>query len=215
MQLRSQQRGFTLVEILVAMSIFSIIGLIGWSMLSNATTYSEQMEAASDELFEVQKAVWLISRDLQQVAHRPIRNAVGETDESITSLIPGELLSFTHYQDNSLPGYPRVQLQRISYRLAANENSETGGQALYRDIWPVLDRGAQSQPQPQLLLQGVGSVSFRFIDSSGQNSAYWPPAAEEQSPLDNLPAAVYILLESSRYGKIERLVPISAVSGNQ
>lgn len=202
------QLGFTLVEVMVAITIFSIIGLAGWSMLRSAATTSTQLEQASAELFDLQKGIWLISRDLQQLAGRSIRDGDGDTEKYITTQTPGRLLSFTRTRESLLPENPEIQLVRIDYRLEPENSSESS--ILFRDVWPVLDRDSSSQPQTQQVLKGVSQVDVRIIGATSQSRTYGTSPDENLAQVEPLPSAIQIRLETVHHGVIERLIPLTA-----
>lgn len=68
---RIQQGGFSLVEVIVALSLFALIGVAGYSMLSGVLQTQERTSGRLERLSEIQRALFIITTDLDQAASRP------------------------------------------------------------------------------------------------------------------------------------------------
>ena len=187
-------RGFTLLELLVALAVFALLSTLGYAGLQSLL----QTHAASVERAEafalLNRALALLQRDLEQAVARPIRDAQGDavaplsaTDSATTRL---ELTrnGWLHPGRWSTP-----MLQRIGYRLE--------GRRLLRDTWPVLDRAPDTTARETLLLDEVARLQLRFLDAGGNWRASWPPAADAEP----LPAAIELRLDLDRWGSVRRL----------
>lgn len=197
--------GFTLLEILVAIAIFAIVGvmsLTGYTQLQRQTEYQEQRVARTRE---VQRAVQMITQDLTQIEPRPIREPLGE--QRVPALVAGDSVEykveFTRAGWSNTAGLPRPTLQRVAYRLDQD--------GLWRDYWRVLDRTQTAEPVRYNLLKGVRSVTFRFMTPSREWVDRWP-LLEGQNPVEReraRPAAVEVSIELEDWGVIRRLVEVS------
>lgn len=197
--------GFTLLEVLVAIAIFAIVGvmsLTGYTQLQRQTEYQEQRVARTRE---VQRAVQMITQDLTQIEPRPIREPLGE--QRVPALVAGDSLEykveFTRAGWSNTAGLPRPTLQRVAYRLDQD--------GLWRDYWRVLDRTQTAEPVRYNLLKGVRSVTFRFMTPSREWVDRWP-LLEGQNPVEReraRPAAVEVSIELEDWGVIRRLVEVS------
>ena len=65
-------RGFTLVEILIAIAIFAVISVITYGTLSSALNVSNRTSVVSERLGNIQRILMLMERDLIQMVRRPI-----------------------------------------------------------------------------------------------------------------------------------------------
>ncbi|WP_349311480.1 PulJ/GspJ family protein [Brevundimonas subvibrioides] len=65
---RSRQ-GFTLVEVLIAMALFALIGIAGFTLLDGVLRTQGATETRLSRLAEIQRAMLVISTDLDQVAN--------------------------------------------------------------------------------------------------------------------------------------------------
>ena len=66
-------RGFTLLELLVALAIFSLVSLALFGSLTSMIDTKQHLAADSNKLRELQTAFRIIGRDIEQAIDRPIR----------------------------------------------------------------------------------------------------------------------------------------------
>lgn len=190
-------RGFTLLELLVALSIFAVIAVMAYSGLNIILTVHSQTEQEARQLADLQMAFTWLQRDIQQQVERPIRNEYGDRQPSIQ----GErtYLEFTRAGWYNLAQQPRSSLQRVAYRL---ENK-----ILFRDYWNVLDRAQDTKPIQIILFNKINSLQFRFLDNQLQWHEQWPDSLT--SPEQDLKLrAVEVTLELNPWGKLTRLFQI-------
>lgn len=133
-------RGFTLIEVLVAMAIFGVLAAFAYGTLSRTLASADLLESRGDRLESLQRAVRFLTRDFQQLAPRPVRVQLGDvTGPALVSDALSEFaVELTHGGWSNPAGLPRGTLQRVAWRLQEGE--------LVRYHWTVLDRTLDNEP---------------------------------------------------------------------
>ena len=167
-QLPNRQSGFTLMEILVALFIFAVVGLISAQLLGRTVNAYELLDDRGQRLGQIHRAMLVVERDMLQFRNRPIRMAQGEP---LPALMIGDegALSMTRGGWRNPLQRPRSELQRVGYRMQDEK--------LVRAYWSVLDRRGDEEPISQTLLEGVEELEFFAVDQNGEEHKFWPPNA--------------------------------------
>jgi len=158
-------KGFTLFEMVIAVSIFAIMGVIAFGGLGQMTRTGQSVADANDRLSDLQFAVVYFSRDWMQVSERGIRNQYGDPEENIT--IANDVITFTRGGWSNLRGLPRSSLQRVQYLVVDNQ--------LLRRHWVSLDQGIGEEPIQVVLLDNVESIEVGFQNPLDKLVRTWPP----------------------------------------
>ncbi|GFD72257.1 type II secretion system minor pseudopilin GspJ [Alteromonas marina] len=197
------QRGFTLIEILIAMAIFTLIGLASTGLLTTVIDSNDISEERFAKLQLLQRAMITIERDLQQAVPRAARvngekqdvvMAGGEVDNSDDDGV-GFVRGGWHNPQLMLP---RSTLQYVAYRL--NENR------LERLYSNYVDNVIGYEPKVRVLLEDIESLKIEFLATSSNESLdededlSWNESYKGTA----LPRAVAIEFVSKDFGKIRR-----------
>ena len=107
--IRTRQIGFTLIEIMVAVAIFSVMSVIAWGVLGRSLSDAEMLTERMDRLQAIQRSVRYLTTDLAQAAPRSVRSEIGDTHlPAILSSISGDFaLEVTHGGWGNPAGLPR------------------------------------------------------------------------------------------------------------
>lgn len=180
--LRSNGRGFTLIEIMVAVAIFALIAAITFPALIQFLDIRDRINKKNASLDSLQKTFLFMSRDLSYAVNRLGKDDYG--DELKTTLVVDDdsLIELTSAsQDFALGGVsvPR----RLKWLL------EDG--VLYRMQYPVMDPDGDSKAYRQALLTEVDDVQltlFSIEDGRDSESKKW----NEKTRLPNM---IQVLVE--------------------
>jgi general secretion pathway protein J len=195
---------FTLIEVLVAVAIFGILAAFAYGTLSRTVTSAEVLTAQMDRLEAVQRTMRFISEDFQQLAPRPVREQLGDVVGAAlsTDFESDYAIELTRGGWSNPAGLPRGTLQRVAYRLEEDR--------LIRYHWTVLDRTLSNEPLARQLLDGVETITFRFMRDNGEWTEAWPPE-DRPGPMGfrQRPRAVEIVLTTLGEGTLTRLLEVA------
>jgi general secretion pathway protein J len=185
--------GFTLFEMVIAVSIFALMGVIGFAALGQMTRTGQAVTDANDRLSDIQFAVVYFNRDWTQVSPRKIRNQYGDEESNI--IIADNSITFTRSGWSNLLGHKRSTLQRVQYLVIEEQ--------LVRRHWASLDHGIAEQPIQVVLLDDVESMEVELQNSSGRAIRDWPV---EEGTNNGSPVLLAFRLELPDMGEIRRLL---------
>ena len=193
-------RGFTLIEILVAMAIFSLIGLASTGLLTSVINDDKASSERFEQLEKLQRAMLTIERDMLQAVPRAVR-INGEINQIVMRGGEDELggqadsIGFVHAGwHNPQLMLPRSTLQLVGYRVEENK--------LLRLYGNYLDNVIGYEPKSKVLLEGVTDFQLEFYNASRND--------EDQQGWQDvylgtvLPRAVAITLTTEVFGEIRR-----------
>lgn len=190
-------KGFTLLEILIALFIFTILSMILMTALHNVIGISSTTERHAEQLRHTQVALLVMKRDIGQALDRPITNTIGKQEAAFIGTPRSIVLTHTGLANPS--GLLRSVLQRTGY--------QWHDQALWRVTWPVLDQAPETTSHERRLLD-VESVRFEFLDKNGRFQSGWPVPGKQ----DPLPLAVRVTMVIKDWGNLSQLYIIPAKS---
>ena len=200
----SPKRGFTLIEVLVAMAIFGIMTVLAYEALGQSLTNAELLNGRMDRMRSIQQTMRLLVQDLRQVAPRPVRDAFGEgwRPAILTSLGSDFAIELTRAGWPNPAGLPRATQQRVAYRIQDDQ--------LVRLHWLTLDPTVSDDPVASVLLEEIDSIVFNYVDAAGEVSEVWPPTENQAGAgLTSRPRAVEIVLTLPDEGELRRWVEVA------
>lgn len=200
---RFSARGFTLLELLVAMFITALMLALGYGALTEVIRQRASVSEQQQQLALLQRAVRTIVQDFAQVSARPVRDGLGRgVEPALRADRRGmELVALTRGGRIVPPGTEQATLQRIEYQLRE--------ESLIRSVWPVLERTQASTARQRMMLRGVRRVELRFLDDLGEWRTEWPVETNEPQRSRSRPRAVEITFETAQFGTVVRLVEVA------
>lgn len=196
-------RGFTLLEVLVAVGVFAVFSALAYGSLTRMLDTQQRIEAERRFWRELALAFTQIEDDLAVARGRTVRNVFGAPlpafrGQPTDTRAQGEAtVEFTRGGVFVLGDARRADLQRVGYRLLEGR--------LLRLTWPELDQPTQTRPQSAALLDQVTELRMRFYAPNGGWVDVWPPAGQPTA----LPAAVEVSLTLEGRGQFQRILRVN------
>jgi len=182
----STSRGFTLVEMLIALTIFGMLTAAGVALLTLTVRTQATSERLLDQVGELRRVGALLTADLGQATPRMSRDRDGRARPAfIGAAGDGELLMAL-----VRGGSDEDPLQRVEYRLRDG--------TLERLAFARVD--GESRAVRVALLRGVRQVRLRYRDRTGD----WQPVWNVTNPT-LLPRAVELVSDSETHGSVREL----------
>jgi general secretion pathway protein J len=179
--------GFTLIEILIALTIFSVMAGITSSVLYSVFNARERTTDHAIQLSNMQLAFVIIERDLTQIIFNPIKTYQGK-ETSVLGL-ENEIRFSRGGNPNPLSEKKQSSLVRIHYLLKDNQ--------LIRESEPAISRDIIIQPSQQILLKDINHLTFEFINENQMAQTQWYQK--------KIPYAIRISINSSYWGKLSQI----------
>lgn len=194
-------RGFTLIEVLIAMAIFTAIGLASSALLSTVIDMDETSSQEFARLQQIQRFMLTFERDIQQALPRAARidgeeNTIvfsgGESDDS-----DADGLAFVRGGwHNPRLSLPRSTLQGVAYRL-----KET---SLQRLSTVYVDNVTGYEPKVRNVLEQVEDFTVEFYTQSGSDPDS-DTAWNDTYLGETLPAGIKVTITLEDMGEIQRV----------
>lgn len=193
-------RGFTLLEMLVAIGIFALVSAIAYGALNQVLRVRAHIEAEREHWRQLALTFLRLEEDLGQFRERGVRSVSGTTlpafvlQPTDTRALGEPSLEFTRGGRLLVADDPRSDLQRVAWRLSDGK--------LWRLSWAALDRAPGSLPDESPLLEGVESFSVRAWLASGWGNIY-PPLGGGAVPA--APRGIEVTIALKNRGEYTRL----------
>lgn len=198
---RVLQRGFTLVEMLLAIALFAMLSLTALTVFRGVLKNDEITQRKSTQLTQLQRALAIVERDLTQAQARAptgdkrwpaapefaVLQTAGEEGGDF------QLLLIRNGWPNPQARLPRATQERVAYRYRQGR--------LERLSYPNLS-SPQAAARSVLLLSEVTRFQLRFY-RQGEWLTAWRAGGL-------LPQAVEIAIDTPALGEVRRIVTLPA-----
>lgn len=170
-------RAFTLVELLAALLILALLGLLSYRGLSAVLDARDRVREETGKWQRVSAFFARFERDVQLAAARPFRTALGTAPAWRGTSQAEPRLEFTRLSSAEGADAP----QRLAYHLNGRREIELW-------LWPGLDLPAGVAPARYPVLRGVSRLELHYLSPRLTWVDTWP-----ERPLDAaLPLAVRV-----------------------
>lgn len=189
--------GFTLLEILIALTLFAILATITSSILYHAFTIRTRVTAQAEQLSALQLAISIIQQDTLQSVDRPVRG----NDQRLFPSFIGQARYLELTRDGNLNPKSlekRSTLKRIA--LLCEEGN------LIRRTWETLDVVDRNKVENKVLLTDLTSCQFNYLNQTLQVLNEWRAQAVTQSQVkEPMPKAIQLNLTLKTWGQLNLL----------
>lgn len=222
------QRGFTLLELLLAIAVFAIVLGAIQVVFFSAIKLRNKTSDAVERALPLQQTLGVIKRDLANLV--PPGGTLSGALQSTPTVSPtGSTMSGSMNHQTGPQFYTAVgivddnapwgEIERVSYFLAPATNN-TPGQDLYRSVTRNLLPAMQEESEDQFLMSGVENIAFQYYDGAGWQDTWDSTAVDAATGLtNNLPTAIKLALQlhtenyaSGTPAPVELIVPIAVLA---
>lgn len=152
------EAGFTLIEMLVSLFIFSLISVGTMAAMGSSLSMRDRVSTGMDELTQLQASRAIMRTDFERVSSRRRRDILGSFDPYVVTTDTNALISFTRLgRENPAGLEQRGDAERIEYIFEDNR--------LIRHSWPTANPNVSAQPRETVLFTALQSVELEFLSS--------------------------------------------------
>ena len=204
-----QQRGFTLLELMVAMAIFAMLAVAGWQVFDSVNRARERAQFHADNLAVLQYAYLQLQQDMGQIipyqapSTQDISVVTGSGNESSQEnaiepepfmSLDGEHISFVRFADPDPRYQSSASVQHIEYIFA--------DERLIRRQYTSLAAGDDSVSLDSVLLEGVTAarwqaylpeIATKFPDENSSDNNSTTRASGQTADIANSQAEAKLL----------------------
>lgn len=190
---RDGSSGMTLIELLVALVIFAILGVMGYRATAVAVESRERIAAEMQRWRDIANFLQIVEMDLIQRVERPVAGGVAGSGNPATFQVQpaSESIEFSFLKLDGGGGRPA----RRGYRFEGGKVSQLR--------WPGTDE--QSEPEAFVVLEKLNALRCTVIAPDGSRHTTWP---DQQLGGTIMPVAVEIEMELPDVGTIRRLIAL-------
>jgi general secretion pathway protein J len=153
---KNNEAGFTLIEMLVSLFIFSLISVGTMAAMGSSLDMRDRVNQGMEELTQIQSARAIMRADFERLSLRKRRDILGSFEPYVLTTDGEALISFTRLGRENPGGLePRGDAERIEYHFR--------DKALVRQSWPTANPNVASEPRELILLDELSSVRLEFL----------------------------------------------------
>lgn len=189
----TREAGFTLLEILIALTVFAILATVTSGAMYHAFDTRNRVNDQANRLTQLQLTVSMIENDAKQVIDRPIRG----NEMRLFPIFYGNNKYAEFTRDgltNPFGQDRRSSLKRIAFVCENNK--------FFRRSWSVLDPVDHNQFESKLLLDNLDECQLRYLNHGLEVLSEWREHAVSQNQKkEPFPQAIQLNLTLKDWGK--------------
>jgi general secretion pathway protein J len=197
------QRGFTLLELLVATAVLALLGALSFRGLDSILEAEARVQAESRRWSDLSLFLAQLGEDMSMAVERAGRDGAGR---SSPALLLRDATRGREDADEPPLALTRLGLgegaaaqsapRRIGYRLR-------DGRLEYL-VWPALDAAPVNEPAVYEILDGISELHWQALDVDGRWVPEWPGTRSPHA----LPRAVVLRMVLAEGGEVSRILPV-------
>ncbi len=194
-------KGFTLVEILIALSIFAILATLTSSILYSTFNTRQRVNIQAERLRAIQFTVTFLSRDSAQIINRAVRKDAEKFSPPFIG--QANYIEFTRAGvANPEAREKRSTLSRVAWLCRQHQ--------LIRRNWPSLDTPKADNYEEKVLLSKLKNCEFAYLNQHLQTLPSWHEQLQQQPEQEPFPKAfrLNLLLENKESLSFLFIIPI-------
>ncbi|HTQ02118.1 MAG TPA: type II secretion system minor pseudopilin GspJ [Casimicrobiaceae bacterium] len=184
-------RGFTLVEALLALAIFGVIAVLAYRATASLSEGEARLSAEAQHWHTLETLFTRFEADIRQAVPRSARVGAAREPAWIGTLYDGQSAVVFTRAGSEFVLEPGPAGQRMGYRLR--------GDTLELAYWPAIDHTNAATPVVYPLVSGIAAFKLEYLAQSGAWRDRWPLLGE-----DDVPRAVRLTLTIADGERIER-----------
>ncbi|MBB6521866.1 type II secretion system minor pseudopilin GspJ [Pseudoteredinibacter isoporae] len=201
---QSRESGFTLMELLLAIGIFSVISVGAFRLIDDGLKNIKHADQRYENFSHISRCLSLFEQSLLQAVARPVREEYGDVREAFSG--DSQSVEFTHFGWGNPISNWQGDLKRS--RFEANLIQDEDGM---RDVWElkqwqVLDRAYDSQADTIISCE-FERVELRYAGKIDDWYNSWPVSDLDNSK-SRMPVAVELTVDAPGFGEIQRFFTV-------
>lgn len=195
---RSRARGFTLVELIIALSIVGALLVVAFGGLRVAIAAWNQGEDRADAHAHVRGVAITLSRAVG--ATYPFRAPIGQAPDPVLLFRGAE--SQLEFVTQAPPFAPPIPVAFTAVVLGVDNDNTGPALAIRQRVLP--NRNPFTDAAVVLRDPAVPKITFRYLNDSGAWQDTWDAESE-----NGLPRAVQVTITTIRQGRTEAMPPLT------
>ena len=161
-----RQKGMTLLEVLVAMTLMVVVSAISFASLNGLINAKQQSDVVADKIRQEQLTSLQLHKDALGYINRSVKDEFG----NLKPALQGRYSDIEFSRNGYVTGLNNQQseLQRVHWYLQDH--------ALYRNHISTMDLGNFAHWQKRKYLDGVKEFAITYENIAGIESRQWPVA---------------------------------------